>query len=132
MLTKEQILTAQDLEYRDEKIPEWPDENGKPGIVRVWEITAEDKDAFEESISILKQVGKKMKAEINRQNYRAKLVARCLGDENGNRLFSEKEVIRLGRKSAKVIDRLFKICQELNGMGEDQEEDFLLDSDKEE
>lgn len=123
MLTKEQILQAQDLEYRDEEVPKWG------GSVRLWQLTVADRDAFEESISKLKPSGQ---AEIIRENFRAKLVARCLGDEDGNRLFSDKEIMQLGKKSAKVVDRLFVICQQINGMSEEDQERFVKNSEGEE
>lgn len=123
MLTKEQILQVQDLEYRDEEVPEWG------GSVRLWQLTVADRDAFEESISKLKPSGQ---AEIIRENFRAKLVARCLGDEEGNRLFSDKEIMQLGKKSAKVVDRLFVICQQINGMSEEDQETFIKNSEGEE
>jgi len=122
MLTKEQILSAQDLEYQDVDVAEWG------GNIRLWQLTVGDRDAFEESISKLTASGK---AEIIRENFRSKLVARCLGDEQGNRLFSDKEIAQLARKSAKVVDKLFMKCQEINGMSEEDEERFVKNSEGE-
>jgi hypothetical protein len=50
------------------------------------------------------------------QNFRARFVASCIVDEDGNRLFSDKDLVSLGRKSSAPISRLFDVCRELNGM----------------
>ena len=39
------------------------------------------------------------------ENLRARLVARCLVDEKGERVFDASDVVKLGKKSAKVINK---------------------------
>ena len=60
----------------------------------------------------------------NLQNVRAKLLARCLCDEHGERLFNDAEVEALGAKSAAALDRVFKVAQTLNGIGEKEIEEL--------
>jgi len=108
LLNKEQILQIEDLPFEDVEIPEWD------GMVRVRTMTGTERDAFEESIIDFKNKDRK----TNFQNLRAKLVAKTVIDENGNLLFTDEDVIKLGKKSAKALDRIFEVAQRLNGLGQ--------------
>jgi len=107
LLNKDQILKALDLPFRDVDVPEWG------GKVRVSTMTAAARDSFEQSIYETID-GKPV---LKHENFRAKLLSRALVDENGERLFGEDDfdVEALGAKSAKIIQQLFDIAQELNG-----------------
>lgn len=106
LLGKDQILSADDLPFRDIEIPEWS------GTVRVRTMTGGERDAFE--ASIYETVGDKV--TFNRQDFRAKLLSKVIVDESGLRLFSDKEIVALSGKSARAISRLFDIAQEINGI----------------
>lgn len=108
LLTKDQILGADDRSTKEIDVPEWG------GSVLCSSMSAAERDAFE--ASMLDNKGKSDKSKL--QNFRARFVAACLVDAEGNRLFSDKDVIALGRKSSSPISRLFDICRELNGMTE--------------
>src|SRR3546814_7200482 len=47
---------------------------------------------------------------------REKTVASALIDQDGKRLYQDKEFAQLGLKSGQVIERLFQKVQELSGM----------------
>lgn len=112
-LTRDQILQAQDLPAEDVEVPEWG------GVVRVRALTGAERDAYE--ASVVRRKGNKM--EYDPTNMRAKLVAMCVVDEQGNRVFSDKDVELLGRKSAAALDRVFQVAQRLSGLrAEDLEE----------
>ena len=50
---------------------------------------------------------------------RAELLSRCAVDENGDLLFSDPaDVIKLGAKSGKALDRCFKVASRLSKMSE--------------
>jgi len=102
MLSKEQILSAKDLTTETVNVPEWG------GEVTVRSMTGTERDSFEQSIL----EGKK----TNMTNIRAKLCARVMVDEQGNRLFTDREIDSLGGKSASALDRVFEVAQRLNGM----------------
>ena len=53
------------------------------------------------------------------ENFRAKLAAACIVDEEGNRLFSEKDVAALGRKSAAALDRVATAAQRISAMSQE-------------
>jgi len=109
VLSKEAILSAQDLTYEEVEIPEWK------GKVRVKSLSGSERDEYESSL--VENRGKDVK--VNMQNARSKLVCLCLVDENNNRLFSNKDIESLGAKSASALDRIFKVAQRLSGLGED-------------
>lgn len=113
LLGRDAILKAQDLPFEDVNCPEWG------GVVRVRALTGAERDAFEQSI--VEQRGRDTR--MNLANLRAKLVALTVVDENGKRIFSDKDAEALGRKSAVALSRVFEVAQRLSGMRpEDVEE----------
>ena len=114
-LTKDQILKANDVEFKDVDMKDF----GWPGKVRVGVMSGTARDSFE-----LKMFGEDGKSK-NFENMRAKLLAATLIDpESGKELFtSEEDVIALGRKSSKALDHLFDVARKLNGVLADSEID---------
>lgn len=108
-LSAENITSVNDLPFEDVEVPEWG------GTVRIRTLSGTERDRFESE----SQVKRKGEREMNLENIRARLLALCLVDDTNKRLFigpvAEKQ---LGRKSAKVLDRLFTKARELNGMSE--------------
>ncbi len=129
LLSREDILQAQDLTSEDVDVPEWG------GVVRVRTLTGAERDAFESSVA--RKQGKNV--VMNYKNIRAKLVALTVIDGEGNRLFSDEDARALGRKSAEALDRVFSVAQRLSGIRDedveelaknsenDQSDDFTLD-----
>jgi len=115
ILTKTQILEANDLTTKKVAVSEWG------GDVMIRTMTGTERDAFE--ISLFDSKGNSMKT--NMTNMRAKLLAQCLVGEDGNKIFDEKEIIKLGSKSAKILDRLYTIARDLNGIGAEDEEELV-------
>ena len=122
MLTKEEIIKADDLNCEEIEVEEWG------GSVRVRCMTGNERDAFEASIYEIKGNN----AHIVRENFRAKLIARTLIDENGKRLFTDKEINLVGEKGAKPLDKVFKVAQKLNGLSQADEDEFVKNSEGEE
>lgn len=110
---REQILAAQDREIREVQVPEW-------GLtVRVSAMSGRDRDLWEAEIIARRAPG----GQGVYDNMRASLLARCLVDEAGERIFAEADVEALGRKSARALNRLFDVASELNAISEaDQKE----------
>ena len=114
LLTKDQILGADDRDSIEVDVPEWG------GSVRIAAMTACERDAFEASM-----IDTKGKGDAKRlQNFRARFVASCIVDEDGNRLFSNKDIVDLGKKSSAPISRLFDECRKLNGMTDEDVEEL--------
>lgn len=112
-LTKNQILTANDLETREVDVPEWG------GSVTVKALSGKERDAWEASLRVTR--GKQTAADTS--NIRAKLVARALIGDDGERLFSDQDIAALGDKSALVLDRLFDVIAEMSGLSNKADED---------
>lgn len=113
-LTRDGILEQKDLPVEDFDVPEWG------GMLRIKTMTGAERDHFE--ASLVDQRGGKQK--MNLQNMRARLVALCAIDEHGGRLFKADDVAKLGMKSAKILDRVFEKCQEMNGLSDKDVEDL--------
>lgn len=113
-LTKLQIIEAQDIQKELVKVPEWG------GDVYVKMMTGKERDTFESSLFETKGDDRKQ----NLVNMRARLAAMTIVDDNGTRLFSDDDVNALGKKSARALDRIFKVAQKLNGIGADAVEEL--------
>ncbi len=116
ILTKEQILQADDLKTETVEVREWG------GSVSVRTMTGTERDVFEQGI-----VSKKGE-EANLTNIRAKLCAATIVDESGNCIFSSKDIAELGKKSAAALDRVFTVAQRLNGIGNKDVEELAKNS----
>lgn len=110
MLSKEQILAADDMETVTVDVPEWG------GEVIISMMSGSGRDEYEQSLFKFQPDGT---AKPDYTNSRAKLLAVCLVDENGNRLFSAKEIEILGKKNSKVLDRLYAVADQLNAVSVD-------------
>lgn len=109
---KDDILNAVDEKIMEIDVPEWG------GTVRIKGLTAAERDRFEQSCQT-KSGG------VDLTNVRAKLAALCIVDRNGNRLFpSQSDVIALGKKSGKAIDRIYTEVQKLNRMTDEEIEEL--------
>ena len=102
MLTRDQILNASDIKTEVVSVPEWG------GDVYVCMMTGYARDVFESQM-LDKKTGKK--------NMRAKLAAATVQDEDGNLLFSEKDIELLGKKSGAALERIFDVALRINRIG---------------
>ncbi len=109
ILSKDAILAADDLPRETVHVPEWG------GDVYVRTMSGTDRDAFETSL-----IAREGERDGRMENVRARLVALTLCDESGVRLFEDREIAALGRKSARALDRVFAVAQRLNGIGTEQ------------
>jgi hypothetical protein len=107
VLNRDQILAVEDLPHKDVEVPEWK------GSVRIRTMTAGERDDFESSVN---EIGTDGKVKFNRENFRAKLLAKVIVGEDGKRLFTDADIKALGSKSAAAINRLFAVAQEINGL----------------
>lgn len=107
LLSFDQIVGTDDISHKDVEVKEWG------GTVRLKQLTSGQRDAWE-----AKFVVNKDKPERYLQNLRADLVARCLVDEDGKRLFDDKQVAKLADKSPIVVNLLFEEARKLNGLSD--------------
>ena len=111
MLTKDDILNANDQKTEVVSVPEWG------GDVTIAIMSGYARDRFEASI-----VGKN--GNPNMQNVRAKLVAASIVDENGDLMFSDADIMKLGKKSSVALDRVFGAAQSLNKISDADVDDL--------
>jgi len=107
-LSKNDILSAPDIQKCEVAVPEWG------GTVFVKGMTGAERDKFESSL--IEQRGKAQ--ALNMANVRAKLCSLTICDETGKRLFGEADVQALSGKSAVALQRVFEIAQKLSGIGD--------------
>lgn len=107
-LKRDDILSVMDIRIELVDVPEWS------GHVYVKGMSGIERDDFEASIVETRGKGTK----VNMTNVRAKLCALTVCDENGTKLFSDADVIVLGKKSASALQRVFEVAQRLSGIGD--------------
>jgi hypothetical protein len=123
LLTRESILGFDDRKYCYVAVPEWG------GRVKLRTMMGSERDDFELALLEQKRAGKRTTFETNLKNIRAKLVAYCICDELGARLFADTDVTALGRKSGTALDRVYEAARKLNGMTEEEIEELAKNSE---
>jgi hypothetical protein len=115
LLSREQIIGADDRKTKDVPVPEWG------GTVRVRGLSGRERDSYEASIV---QVSSSGSRRVSLENLRARLVSFACVDEEGNRLFSDDDVLALGDKSAAALERVFDEARKLSGLTEGDVEEL--------
>lgn len=124
MSLRDEILQSDDLPTEQHYVPEW----GVTVYLRT--MTGAQRDAFEASLYTTDKQGNR---QASFENMRARLLARVMVDEGGERLFDHRkdsEIVALGGKSAAALDRLFDRAQKLNGIGDEDVEDMVGKSEE--
>ena len=81
-------------------------------------LSSDERDHYE--MEVLTDQGKPRNEQL-----RAGLVAVCTRDENGIRIFNDKEdVLKLGKSAATYVQKLFSAAQKLSGMTAQDMEDL--------
>lgn len=119
LLSRDDILKADDIETREVPVPEWG------GTVRVRALTGKDRDAYEASCMQERAKGQMVR---NLANVRAKLVVRSIVDDDGNRIFQDSDANALGAKSAAALDRVFAVAAELSRLSEEDVDELAGNS----
>lgn len=123
LLSKEQIFAADKKKSKDIPVKEWG------GTVRLQELSAADRDLWEAE-SFITEPGDDGESQprFNPKQARARLVVRCLVDENGKRMFSDDEVAAVGSLSASSVQKLFNTARTLNAISADDIEELEKNS----
>lgn len=126
LTSKDDIFARDARKYEVVKVPELGDD----AEVRVRSLTGAEWEEYENSLSqqIRRRDGS-LEFRVNRRNRRAKLVAMCVVDEQGQLVFDPKrDVIRLSGMNAGALDRIYEVAERLSGKDEqaieEAEEDF--------
>ena len=117
LLTKDQILNADDLQTKDVYVPHWK------GTVRIRTMTAGERDLFEQLMF------SGQNKDERRDNVRATMLALTVVDGKDNRLFTEDHIKKLKGKSAAAVDLIFAEVQKLNAVSDEDVEDMVKNSE---
>lgn len=101
MLSAEDILGVQDIQFRDVFVPEWN------GIVRLRTLTAE------EAISYA--------GDRKRDDFAVQILLRSAVSEDGKPLFTDSDLEKLKKKTLRAIIKLQNVALELNGLAEEKQ-----------
>lgn len=103
MLNRDDILKISDLITETVSVPEWD------GDVLVRAMTGVERDEFEQAVF--------PNGQKDFANIRARLCSLSIVDENGRRLFEDADLVNLGEKNAKALDKVFAVAKRLSGIG---------------
>jgi len=106
------ILAANDLPREPVRVPEWDT------TVAVRTLTGAERDQWERETWEDKQ-GDRLR------NVRARLVAWCVCDEAGGRVFQDADVPALSGKSGRALDRVYAVAARLNGITKEEEAELV-------
>jgi hypothetical protein len=121
-LNRDQILKADDLPTELVSVSEWG------GDVLVRGLNGTERDEFEASTITMRGPMGKQQAVPDTANIRAKLVARCIIEDDGTPMFTQNDVHELGKKSSAALDRVFEVASRLSGISKDDLEELGKDS----
>lgn len=115
LLTRGQIHAADDRAYEDVPVPEWG------GEVRIRALSGTERDAYQNSLVSIGSGGKVQRLSL--QDAMAKLLVRSIVDEDGERIYADKDTAELGAKNAQVLERLRDVAKRLSGLGKEELEE---------
>lgn len=101
LLTRDQILSAQDLKTVDVDCPEWG------GSVRVTMLTGTARDELGKAVS---------NKDTQPSDYPYLMVVACVVGEDGQRLFTFEDVKALAARSSVPVQRIFDAANTLNAV----------------
>jgi hypothetical protein len=96
LLTAAEVLQAEDADFVDVDVSQW-----WGGTIRIRALTAKEAITF---------------TKLEQQESMIMVVSRCAIDEDGNRLFTDKQVEKLKTKSFAAFIKIQKAAMKLNGL----------------
>lgn len=119
VLSKEDILQVRDVKIEQVDVPEWD------GHVFVRSITAAERGQIEEAAAKFKESKGK---DAFARTFTVKFASLALCDEQGKRLFEDKDIALLQQKNAAAIARVAEAAQRLSGFTKEDMEDLEKNS----
>ena len=108
VLTKEAILSMDDLPIEEVKVPEWN------GTVRMRSLSGKERDEFESAVQFRSKGNR-----VDIKELKVTLLSLTIVDEENKLIFTKEDLTTLNAKSAKAIDQLFAVATKMNGIGEE-------------
>lgn len=129
LLSREDILGADDIEWEDVSVPEWG------GTVRVRGLNGKERyeyfgrimDSQGETLDLEKirqdptQLDPNFVGGFVREGIQVFVVSCCTIGEDGSRLFSPEDIERLGEKNSEALERVYEVASRLSGFGRAEE-----------
>lgn len=115
-LTRDEIFGMEDILVEEVSIPMWHNRS-----VLVCGLSAAAKNQYQQSLVDMKNGTQKLRLE----NSTAKLVALTVVNRERQRLFTERDIEKLGTKSAAALECIVEVANRLSGMTK-QEVDALV------
>ncbi len=121
LLSRDDILNAEDRVRELVEVPEWG------GSVYVRSMEGIERDRYEMGLTRLgrNEKGGLEVEGLNADNIRARLCAMTIVDEDWTNLFTERDVLVLGHKSAAALDRCFSVAQRLSHLTDEDVEKLM-------
>ncbi len=120
LLTKAQILDADDLEREEVYVPQWG------GSVLVQGLTAKQRGQWQSLIVDQKAGGRTLRL----QDIQIRLCGMAIIDEQGRRVFADSELHQLASKSAGALQLVFDVAARLSGLSDEEVEELAGNSDE--
>lgn len=112
LLSAASILAALDLKEQTVAVPEWPNPDGTPGHVRLMEMGSDRSILFTNMLDAAPP-----------EDGMFLIVTFSVVDDAGELVFKPEDIPALRKKNIKVLDRLQRICLDLNGMSAAKKEE---------
>lgn len=115
---REQILSVTELDYEEIDIPEWG------GRFRVRVMTGTERDQLEAAqlaAPLVGATGERTPAK----NWRAMFVVLTLCDLDGQRVFADNDIEKVGGLSSKVLHRVAEVSLRVNDLTNEAVEDAV-------
>ena len=119
LLTKDQILAAEDIKTDTVPVPEWG------GEVQIKMLTGTEYGQLQATM----HAGKSKDAAKNLIDFYARLAASSIVSPGGARMFSASEVATLGGKSAAALQRVCDSAMKFNRIGADAVDELTKNSE---
>ena len=94
-------------------------------MVRIKDLTASERDPLEGGLVHEVKTKKGVRREMRFENVRAAFCAAAICDEELRPIFFRDDVLALGAKSAKALDRIFTRVQARNGLSNEDVETLI-------
>ena len=108
-LTRQDILSANDIKFEDVIVPEWQN-----GMITIRGLDGHRRDKMTNEMLKNKEMSADGK-DVDITAMQTRMLVACIVDENNKQLFDENDIMKFQQKNAGVISRLFVIAQRLSG-----------------
>jgi len=122
ILTRDAMLGVQDMKIEKVYVEPWG------GSVYIRTMSGRQKDDFDLSMYTVvpgTKGTKKERREVNLRNFRSRLIIATVCDEKGTLIFTDKDLIAIGRKSAVALDIIVDAARKLNGITVEEQDEMI-------